>query len=109
LSTSLRAGLAALPDTLDGVVVLLGDMPFLAGGTIDRLIAAFDPAAGRAICVPVSGGRRGNPVLWGRRFLAEMQGLTGDAGARGLLARHAGAVFEVPVDDSGVLIDLDTP
>ena len=109
LSTSLRAGLGAFGDTVDGVVVCLGDMPRVRAADIDKLIAAFDPLEGRGICVPTSAGKRGNPVLWARRFFAEMANVAGDVGARHLIGSHAEAVCEVAVDDGGVLIDIDTP
>ncbi|GAB4179077.1 MAG: molybdopterin-binding/glycosyltransferase family 2 protein [Thalassobaculales bacterium] len=109
MASSLKAGIAALPADIDGVVVCLGDMPKVPAAVIDQLIAAFDPLEGRAICVPVHGGRRGNPVLWARRFLPAMQALSGDAGARALLAGNAELVAEVPVAEAGVLIDFDTP
>ncbi len=64
IAASLAAGVAAVPDAAVGAVVLLGDMPRVGAGHIDRLIAAFDPEAGRGIRVPTHGGRRGNPVLW---------------------------------------------
>ena len=109
LSTSLKIGLAALPNDVDGVIVVLGDMPLVSAADIDRLIRAFDPVEGRAICVPVHGGRRGNPVLWGRQFFAEMQTLEGDQGARALIEAHADQVVEVPTDSDSVLFDVDTP
>lgn len=109
LSASLKAGLRALPDDADAVLVLLGDMPRVDAALLDRLIAAFAPAAGRTICVPTVDGKRGNPVLWDRRHVPEMLALTGDQGARGLLARHADAVVEVPMPDGAALLDVDTP
>ena len=109
LSTSLRAGLAALPHDVDGVLVFLGDMPLVRARHIDQLIAAFNPAEGRAICVPTHNGKRGNPVLWGSQFYAEMKALAGDVGARHLIGEHAELVREVPVDDDAVLADFDTP
>jgi molybdenum cofactor cytidylyltransferase len=109
LSTSLRAGLAALPDDIDGALVCLGDMPEVRPAHIDKLIAAFNPVEGRAIIVPTTGGKRGNPVLWAARFFAEMKTVAGDVGARHLIGEHAELVREVPVDDRGVLIDIDTP
>lgn len=109
LSASLRAGLAALPADVDGVVVCLGDMPLVTPSAIDRLIAAYNPTEGRAVCVPTVHGKRGNPVLWDRGFFAEMAKVTGDAGAKSLLGRHADQVVEVPVDDRGILYDVDTP
>ena len=109
LSTSLAAGLAALPADCDGAVVCLGDMPRVAAVLIDRLIDAFDPPAGRVICLPTHLGKRGNPVLWARRFFAEIQAVEGDVGARHLIGEHAALVHEVECDDDGVLIDVDTP
>ncbi|MBT3551963.1 MAG: NTP transferase domain-containing protein [Rhodospirillaceae bacterium] len=109
LSTSLRTGVAALADDLDGVVICLGDMPLVSTDDINKLIRAFDPVEGRAICVPVSGRKRGNPVLWAKSFLAEMAAISGDVGARHLLEQHAEQIFEVPVSGEGVLMDIDTP
>ena len=109
LSTSLNRGLAALPEDLDGAVVALGDMPRVTPQVIMKLIAAFDPLEGRAICIPTWRGKRGNPVLLARRFFAELQTLSGDVGAKALIAGYPEAVAEVPVDDEGVLLDADTP
>ena len=109
LSTSLRCGLAALPAQIDGAVICLGDMPRVSAALVDRLIAAFDPARGRAICVPTHQGKRGNPVLWAARYFAEMQAISGDVGARHLIGEHAEAVCEVDWDDDAALVDIDTP
>ncbi len=109
LSSSLRRGLAALPEDIDGVLVCLGDMPRVSPAVLNRLIAAFNPLEGRAICVPTWQGKRGNPVLFARRFFAEMQEIAGDTGARALIGEHADVVCEVPMDDDAVLLDVDTP
>ena len=109
LSSSLKAGLAALPEDIDGVIVCLGDMPLVAGRDLDRLIAAFNPLEGRAIVVPVRRGKRGNPVLWAKRFIPEMAELAGDVGAKHLIGEHAELVCEVEMDSDGVLVDIDTP
>jgi len=109
LSTSLKVGLDALPDDVAGVLIGLGDMPRIKSGQIDRLIAAFDPLAGRAICVPTVRGKRGNPVLFATRFLPEMLQISGDVGARHLIGAHADEVFEIEMDDDAPLLDIDTP
>jgi molybdenum cofactor cytidylyltransferase len=109
LSTSVKCGLAALPAEVDGAVVCLGDMPKVAGGEIDRLIGAFNPVEGRAICVPTRRGKRGNPVLLARRFFPELMKVAGDIGARDLIAGHSDLVTEVEMDNDGVLTDIDTP
>jgi molybdenum cofactor cytidylyltransferase len=108
LSTSLKAGLDALPED-DCVLVALGDMPRIRPDQIDRLIAAFNPTEGRAICVPTVAGKRGNPVLFATRFVPEMRQLSGDVGARHLIGAHAEAVVEIEMDDDSTLLDIDTP
>ncbi len=112
LSTSLRTGIAAaanLDPAVDGALVLLGDMPSVAASDLDRLIAAFDPDEGRAICVPTYRGKRGNPVLWGRDFFDGMRRLSGDVGAKHLIGENAERVQEVPMASDAVLSDIDTP
>src|ERR1700761_9303382 len=109
LASSVRTGIAAVPADADGAVVCLGDMPLIDARLIDRLIEAFAPDRGSLIAVPVSDGRRGNPVLWSRRFFSELMTLDGDIGARHLIARHGEAVAEVPVEGHGAFLDIDTP
>jgi molybdenum cofactor cytidylyltransferase len=110
MAASLRAGLAAVEARADAVVVLLADMPEIGAAEIDRLIAAFDPAEGREIVRAVSAdGRPGHPVLFGRRFFEDLRGLSGDQGARSVLAAAADFVVEVPTAGEAALVDLDTP
>jgi len=109
LASSVKAGVSAVSADADGAVVCLGDMPLIDAGLIDRLIDAFAPDRGHLIAVPVAEGRRGNPVLWSRRFFKELMTLDGDIGARHLIARHAEAVAEVPVEGEGAFLDIDTP
>ncbi len=109
LGASLRAGIEAVDETVDGALVALGDMPWIRSDHIDALIAAFDPAGPATIVVPVHDRKRGHPVLWSARHFAEMRKLGGDVGARGLLEKHADAVRAVPIDDAAVHLDVDTP
>ncbi len=107
LSTSLRAGLNVLPAGLDGVVVMLADMPEVGAAIVDRLIDAFHPEAGCEIVVPVWQGRRGNPVLWGARFFGDLAALTGDVGGRHLIGRNGESVVELAMG-AAVAHDIDT-
>ena len=109
LSGSIRAGLAALPESAEAAVICLGDMPLVTSAHVDRLVAAFDPAEGREICVPVFEGKRGNPVLFARRFFDEIAGVRGDVGARHLIGEYEEYVCEVAMDDRAVLVDVDSP
>ncbi len=108
LASSVRAGIAAVPDAAEGALILLGDMPRVDSAMIDTLIAALAPDRGGLIAVPVQDGRRGNPVVWARRFFPELLTLEGDSGARALIQRHAEAVIEVPVSGDGAFFDVDT-
>ena len=98
-----------LPPGIDGALVVLGDMPRVEPAELRAIVGAFSPNEGRAIVVPTRHGKRGNPVLWGRQFFAEMQELGGDVGARHLIGAYPEAVAEVEMAGDGVLTDIDTP
>jgi molybdenum cofactor cytidylyltransferase len=109
LGTSLKTGIAALPAEVDGVVVCLGDMPQVDAALINRLIGAIDPDKGALVAVPTIDGKRGNPVVWSRRFFPDLMAVEGDVGARHLIGRYGEAVVEVPVSGAAALTDIDTP
>ncbi len=107
IARSIALGVEALPPTVGGVVILLGDMPWVRPATIRRLVATFRAAGGEGAVVPRVGGRRGNPVLWSARHFDRLRELRGDRGARDLLAERGITVRWVDVDDPGVLRDVD--
>ena len=107
LAASLRRGIAALPPDVEGVVVLLADMPRITASHLDTLIDAY--ASGDRIIVPTHCGQRGNPILWPRRYFAAMQAIEGDKGARELLAGHAEEILTVEMPDNAIFTDVDTP
>lgn len=109
LSTSLKTGLRTLPEECDGAVILLGDMPDVDAALVDRMIAAFDPEDGRAICLATRHGKRGNPVLWARRFFPEMLAIEGDVGARNLIGAYDELACEIEAASDAPLTDIDTP
>ena len=88
--------------------LLVGDMPQVDAKLINRLIAAFDPERGALVVVPTIAGKRGNPVVWSRRFFPDLASVEGDIGARHLIAGYQEAVAEVPTD-TAALLDVDTP
>ncbi|MYF87892.1 MAG: NTP transferase domain-containing protein [Rhodospirillaceae bacterium] len=112
MGSSVAAGARAVfetPDPPDAAIVCLGDMPDIAPAMLDALIDNYDPQAGRTIVAAASGGQRGHPVLWDRRFADDLASLGGDTGGRDILQEHAGQVVTVEMDDDAVLRDLDTP
>jgi molybdenum cofactor cytidylyltransferase len=109
MSASLKAGIRSLGPKCDAALVMLGDMPQVSAPLIRSLIAAYNPLEGRSIVVPTVDGKRGNPVLFDRRYFEEMLALEGDVGARHLIGTHDDQVAEVAVDDPAVFTDVDTP
>jgi len=109
LSTSVKTGIGALGKDIDAAIVQLGDMPGVNSALLDRLMAAFSPVEGRSICVPTVGGKRGNPVLWDRRFFPAIAQVSGDTGARHLIGEHTDLVCEVEMTGEAAITDIDTP
>ncbi|MCG6941565.1 MAG: nucleotidyltransferase family protein [Thiohalocapsa sp.] len=103
---SLACGVGA-SQAADGWVVALGDMPFLQPATIAAVARAV--AAGAGIAAPTLDGRRGHPVGFGARWRDALLASRGDQGARALLVAHADQLVTIPVDDPGILQDLDRP
>lgn len=108
ISTSVRAGIAALPADCDAALVALGDMPLVDGTLLDRLIAGFEPDKGALIVLPVTEGQRGNPVVWARRFFDDLKAIEGDAGGRQILKANRDAVVEIAVSSAATSFDVDT-
>lgn len=100
----IAAGVAAAPAGWRGALVALGDMPFVDPGTLDAIARGIE--CDGDVVVPVHGGRRGNPVGFGRGWFARLAALEGDHGARALIGGTAVREVEAP---AGVLHDIDTP
>jgi CTP:molybdopterin cytidylyltransferase MocA len=108
MGSSLRAGLAALPDDAAAVVVALVDQPHVGAEAVRRLVAAVE--AGAAAAVATYGGQRGNPVALARAAWPEVARLAvGDVGARAFLTARPELVTPVPCDGTGRPDDIDTP
>ncbi len=109
LSTSLKLGFRVLQDNYDGVLVCLGDMPFITAEILNRLIEAFDPEEGRSIVVPTTDGKRGNPALLSAQFKDEVREISGDMGAKALISENETVTYGVEIDSPSIFADIDTP
>jgi nicotine blue oxidoreductase len=108
MGSSLRVGLAALPDDAGAVVISLVDQPQIGPDVVARLIAAH--VAGAAVAVATYAGKRRNPALFARSTWADAAATAvGDQGARGYFSAHPETVTAVPCDDLGDPVDIDTP
>jgi molybdenum cofactor cytidylyltransferase len=106
-STSLHAGLAAVPEHATAAMVLLADQPLLTTEVIDALLATFRETAA-PIVAACAAGRRGNPVLFARELFPELAAIGGDEGARSVIVAHRERLRCVEVDGA-VFVDVDTP
>jgi molybdenum cofactor cytidylyltransferase len=109
MSTSLQAGIGAVPDNSAAALVMLGDMPLVTPAIINRLIDNLAGSATASAVAPIADGRRANPVIITRSLFGEVGKLFGDAGARRLLDDAGDQVIEVMIEHDGVLLDVDTP
>jgi molybdenum cofactor cytidylyltransferase len=109
MGSSVRTGVSAIGDEVDGVLIALGDMPWVSAEVIGRLVDAFSAGGDLSIYIPMFGRKRGNPVLWSSRHFPELRQLSGDVGGKALFHTHAAAICYVDVESASVNIDVDTP
>ena len=107
MGTSLRMGISAVSPQAEAALVVLADQPFVLPGTIDHLIEQYCEHRPQ-IAIPMYRGFRGNPVLLDRSVFPELESLTGDIGCRAIFGAHTENILKVPLDDVGILLDVDT-
>jgi len=107
-STSMQAGLSALPDNIAGVVFLLADQPTLVPQTIAALIDRYWRTLAPLV-IPEFEGRTGNPILIDRQLFTDLMAVRGDTGARPVVKAHIANATRVVVPDAAILRDVDTP
>ncbi len=112
MGTSLAAGVnAAATSTAtiraDGWLIMLADMPWIQPATISALADRLE--SGASIVAPVCAGQRGHPVGFSSRWLQPLRNLSGDRGARDLIADNLDALELLATEDVGVLQDIDFP
>jgi CTP:molybdopterin cytidylyltransferase MocA len=106
MGSSLRVGLSALDTLIDASLIVLADQPFVRSQTLDQIIEVHRQSNAQ-IVIPMYQGFRGNPVLLDRSVFPEVMALSGDVGCRAIFGDHLEGIVKVPVDDIGVLLDID--
>jgi molybdenum cofactor cytidylyltransferase len=107
MASSLREGLSSVAPRSDAALIILGDQPFIQPQTLHQIIGGYRRAGAR-IVIPSYQGNRGNPVLLDRSVFSEVMALQGDTGCRAIFNNHLDAISKVEVEDSGILIDIDS-
>lgn len=108
MSTSIKAGLSQARPNVDGFMIFLGDMPRIDRKVLKNQIKCFYKDPNHSIVVPVVRNRRGNPVIFARKYRNELLGLTGDSGARSVIEKFPERVTEVEIQNERLLMDIDT-
>ena len=106
MGTSLKAGLSAVNPDAEAALIILADQPFVRPETINRLISEHVRSKAQ-ILIPLYRGFRGNPVLLDHTVFPEVMALGGDIGCRAIFGGHLEGIVKVPVDDVGILLDID--
>lgn len=106
--TSVRAGLAALNGTFDGVFVVPSDQPLIGAGDLIELIGAFKKRPAGHVVVPVVDGQRGNPILLDEIAHAQILAIDTNLGCRHLIERQPELVYAYETTNTRFVTDLDT-
>lgn len=106
MGTSLGAGLAALDPAINAALILLADQPFVRPATLNRICEEYRRSHPQ-IVIPLYSGFRGNPVLLDQSVFPEVIALGGDVGCRAIFGNHLEGIVKLPVDDVGILLDID--
>jgi molybdenum cofactor cytidylyltransferase len=110
LSTSVRAGFAAVPVQATDIMIYLADQPLLEAGEVDFLISALAEAgkANKSIVVPLFRRQRGNPVILKAANKASLLAVTGETACRRLIKQNPDQVLTVEMETDHVVRDVDT-
>ncbi|MBT3946749.1 MAG: nucleotidyltransferase family protein [Candidatus Marinimicrobia bacterium] len=102
MATSIVSGMENLDS--DGIMFILGDMPFISSKIINQLVQQFDS---NKIIVPFNNGKRGNPVIFPSHLFSELKKISGDRGAKPLIQKYIEDVKEVPIQSKAIFQDID--
>ncbi len=106
--SSIIAGLERIPEKVEAVVLVLGDQPGISASAIDLLIIAYRLKE-KGLVLPIYQGKRGHPILFDLKYRMEIKNLNPEIGLKQLIQLHPEDILEIPVNEPGIIYDLDTP
>ncbi len=110
MGTSLAVGVESISAIEpDGILVSLGDLPYLQKESVLAVMERFCSQGGEKITVPVYNGTQGHPIVFPFRYAEELKALKGDQGARDLIRREGESVTKLDLQDIGIMRDIDSP
>ena len=111
MTTSIKYGVKEVSNECDGLMICLGDMPFINTSEINKLINSYVQnriKEKKLIVVPVFQGHRGNPVLFSSEFRNIILEHKKESGCKEVLMNNSKSVKEIEMDDDNMLLDVDT-
>ena len=111
MTTSIKYGVKVVSHECDGLLICLGDMPFINTSEINKLIHAYVQnriKEKKLIVVPVFQGKRGNPVLFSSEFRNDILDHKKESGCKGVIRNNSESVMEIQMDNDNILLDVDT-
>ena len=111
MTTSIKYGVKVVSHECDGLLICLGDMPFINTSEINKLIHAYvkNRIKGEGlIVVPVFKRQRGNPVLFSIEFRNDILEHKKESGCKEVIMKNSDSVMEIEMDDEKMLLDVDT-
>lgn len=107
--SSIQCGIRALDAVAcNGVLISPVDIPLITPSLITNIISAAATSQ-KGIILPVFGGRRGHPGYFSRQFFPRFLDAPPDQGARWVIGQNSSDVLELPTDEEGILLNINTP
>ena len=108
MASSIYAGLSALPDNVDGNMIVLGDMPLIKERTLKQLMDQFHDYKGKRIVYPIFSDQQANPVIFPKKYFDEILLYKGDKGCKKILKQYPDDAVGISIDSDEVILDCDT-
>ena len=109
MSTSLKAGIDALENEIDGVLIFLGDQPFVSAAVTQKLIQEFKQSKKSKIVRPRYQVQPGHPILFDKSLFSKFQALSGDEGGKSIIKANVDKLIYVDFENTKLNLDIDTP
>ena len=108
MMSSIYKGMSRLDESVDGNIIILGDMPLITKNTLNLLIDEFKKYKGQRIVHPSYKSIQANPVIFPKKYFPDILKGSGDIGGKKVLKKYSKEAISVNVDSDEVILDCDT-
>tara|TARA_B100001750_G_scaffold248576_1_gene281613 strand:+ start:11906 stop:12499 length:594 start_codon:yes stop_codon:yes gene_type:complete len=108
MMSSIYTGISKLDDSVDGNMIILGDMPLISEYTINSLITEFKIHSGKRIIYPLYDDKQANPVIFPKKYFSEIITSSGKKGCKRIIKKYQNDAIGIPTVSNEVILDCDT-